>query len=217
VLQTALLWIRSLVSEFRGHGFLALLRIVRNDCEDSSPSAQHHECFIHGDAYQPSGEQRLFLKAVEMEKGLVKALLHHIFRVLSVARNPLRHGKNSLLVTRDQLLESMSVTPLRGSYQCGVCIFAHIPCRKRFHDAPSLFVLRSHKAAIVLPEAIREESGVEVAGRTGNESTEERLGYVNRPLSLSKCWYQSAWLDGVNLLQSASAAAQNRHSSLSIL
>jgi hypothetical protein len=72
---------------------------VWRDSEDSPLSAQQHECFIHDDGSQPRRESRFFLKAIEMKKSLMKTLLHHIFGILPVVRNPLRRGKDSSFVT----------------------------------------------------------------------------------------------------------------------
>src|SRR5260370_13032856 len=67
--------------------------------ENSPPSTQQHEGFIHGDACQPIGEPRVFLKVVEMKESLVKALLHHIFGILPIVGYPLLRGKNAPFAT----------------------------------------------------------------------------------------------------------------------
>src|SRR5260370_33499689 len=75
--------------------------------ENSPPSTQQHEGFIHGDACQPIGEARLCLKVVEMKESLVKALLHHIFGIRPSVGYPLRHGKNAPLATKNQFIEGV--------------------------------------------------------------------------------------------------------------
>jgi len=80
------------------------------------PSTQQHECFIQGDARQPSREPRLLLKGVDMTEGFVKALLHRVLGILPVICSPLCHGENSLLVAKNQFLESLSFSAPCGSH-----------------------------------------------------------------------------------------------------
>jgi hypothetical protein len=68
-----------------------------------------------------------------MKEGLVKAFLRHIFGILPAIRYPLRHGQNSLLVTKNQLLESLRISALCGSHQRAVGVFVYIRCTRRFH------------------------------------------------------------------------------------
>jgi len=105
------------------------------DFENSSPSTEQHERFIHGDACQPSREARLFLEGVEMKEGLVEALLYYIFGIFPVIRYPSRHGENSLLVTKNQSLESLLISALCGSDQRAVGVFVYATSTRRFHKA----------------------------------------------------------------------------------
>src|SRR5467141_3212309 len=70
-----------------------------------------------------------------MKENLVKTLLRHIFRILPVIRYPLRHGENSLLVTKNQFLESLRISALRGSHQRGIGVFVYTGCTRRFHES----------------------------------------------------------------------------------
>jgi hypothetical protein len=90
-------WIQ--VNQLQGSGLQIIVMDVWQDFEDSAPSAQQHKCFIHDDGSQPGRESRLFLKAIEMKKSLVKTLLHRIFGIFPVVRYPLRRGKDSSFVT----------------------------------------------------------------------------------------------------------------------
>src|SRR4029077_9390094 len=112
----------------------AIVRAVWQDFETSPPFPQYHEGFIHGDACQPGGKLRLFLEGVEMKEGLVKALLRDIFSILAVFRYALRHGKNSLLVARNQFLEYLRIPNLCGSHQLDVGDFVDVARAKRVHD-----------------------------------------------------------------------------------
>src|ERR1700687_1789808 len=69
-----------------------------------------------------------------MKEGLVKTLLRHIFGILPVIRYPLRHGENSLLVTKNQFLESLCISALCGSHQRSVGVFVYTGCTRRFHE-----------------------------------------------------------------------------------
>jgi hypothetical protein len=68
-----------------------------------------------------------------MKVSLVKTLLHHIFRILSVVRYPIRHRQDSPFVTHSQFLESVHFSALGGRYQRGIRIFVDTACTKRFH------------------------------------------------------------------------------------
>jgi hypothetical protein len=50
-----------------------------------------------------------------MKEALVKTLLRHIFGIL-VIRYPLGHGGNSLLVTKNQFIESPRIAALCGNH-----------------------------------------------------------------------------------------------------
>src|SRR5713101_4013205 len=123
-----------MVNECRGSRY-AIVRALRQDFEKSPPSAQQHERFIHGDAGQPTGEPRLFLKGAEVKEGLLKTLLGHIFGILPVIRYPLRHGKNSLLVTKNQFLKSLCISALCGSDQRGVRVSVYTDSTSSFHES----------------------------------------------------------------------------------
>jgi hypothetical protein len=56
------------------------------------------------------------LKLAEVEESLVKTVLDNIFGILAVIRYPLRQGKNSPFVTKNQLLEGMRISALCGSH-----------------------------------------------------------------------------------------------------
>jgi len=51
-----------------------------------------------------------------MKEGFVKALLRHIFCVLPVIRYVLCHVDNFLSVTKNQFLERLRISTLRGSH-----------------------------------------------------------------------------------------------------
>jgi len=112
-----------------------IVRTLRQDFEKSPPSAQQHERFIHADARQPTREPRLFLKGAEVKESFVKTVLGHIFGILSVIRYPLRYGKNSLLVTKNQFLESARISALCGSDQRTVRVSVYTRSTRRFHES----------------------------------------------------------------------------------
>ncbi len=70
-----------------------------------------------------------------MKEGLVKTLLRRIFGILPVIRYPLRHGENSLLVTKNQFLKSLRVSALCGSHQRAVRVFVYTGSARRFHES----------------------------------------------------------------------------------
>jgi hypothetical protein len=70
-----------------------------------------------------------------MNEGLVKALQRHIFGILAVIGYPLRHGKNSPVVTKNQSLESLRISALCGSYQRLIGVVFYTRCAKRIHES----------------------------------------------------------------------------------
>src|SRR6266446_6850909 len=70
-----------------------------------------------------------------MKEGLVKTLLRHIFGILSVIRYPLRASKSSLLVRKNQFLESLSISAIYGSDQRAVRVFICACSTRRFHES----------------------------------------------------------------------------------
>src|SRR6266446_4563929 len=77
-----------------------------------------------------------------MKEGFVKTLLHDIFGILPVIRYPLRHGQNSLLVTKNQFLESLRISALCGSDQRAVRVFVYTGSTRRFHESDPPPLLR---------------------------------------------------------------------------
>jgi hypothetical protein len=69
-----------------------------------------------------------------MKEGFVKALLRHIFGILAIIGYPLRHGKNSPVVTKNQSLESLCISALCGSYQRLVGVVVYARCAKHIHE-----------------------------------------------------------------------------------
>jgi hypothetical protein len=82
------------------------------------------------------------LKGGKMKEGLVKTLLRHIFGILPVIRYPLRHGENSLLVTKNQFLESLPISALCGSHQRTIGISVYTGCTRHFHESDPPLPLR---------------------------------------------------------------------------
>jgi hypothetical protein len=74
------------------------------------------------------------LKRIEMKESFVKSLLRNVFGILSVIRYSLCHGENSLLVTKNQFLESLRFSALCGSNHSAVGVFAYTDFAKRFHN-----------------------------------------------------------------------------------
>src|SRR6266849_931928 len=99
-----------------------------------------------------------------MKEGLVKTLLRRIFGILPVIRNALRHGENSLLVAKNQFLESLRISALCGSHQRAVRVFVYTGSTGRFHD-PTLPPLRTHSKK---PTSAPAKAHIE---RTGISST----------------------------------------------
>src|SRR5437879_7818742 len=77
-----------------------------------------------------------------MNEGFVKTLLRHIFGILPVIRYPLRHGENSLLMAKNQFLESLRISALCGSHQRAVRVFVYTHSTRRFHEADPPPLLR---------------------------------------------------------------------------
>jgi hypothetical protein len=96
------------------------------------------------------------LKRIEMKESFVKSLLRNVFGILSVIRYSLCHGENSLLVTKNQFLESLRFSALCGSNHSAVGVFAYTDFAKRFHnpDLSRRFVTTrlALKKAINLPD-----------------------------------------------------------------
>ena len=70
-----------------------------------------------------------------MKEGLVKTLLRHIFGILPVIGYPLRHGENSLFVTKDQFPESLRISALCGVNQRTVGVLVYTRSTRRFHES----------------------------------------------------------------------------------
>ena len=81
---TGLFWIGPLVNKFRWNKIHHIAMVLWQGLEVVPPTAQHRESLVHGDAYQPSGKQRLFLKIIEMNECFLKALLRHILGIFAV-------------------------------------------------------------------------------------------------------------------------------------
>jgi hypothetical protein len=96
--RTRLFGIGTSVDEYLRNGFHIFVSALRQVFENTSPSTQKHEGFIHGDARQPGRESRLFFKVIEVKENLVKRLLQNFFGILPVIRDPLRYSENSALI-----------------------------------------------------------------------------------------------------------------------
>jgi hypothetical protein len=70
-----------------------------------------------------------------MKEGFVKTLLRHIFGILPVIGYPLRHGENSLLMTKNQFLESLCISAPCGSHQRAVGVSVYTGSARRFHES----------------------------------------------------------------------------------
>src|SRR5258708_20269062 len=86
-----------------------------------------------------------------MQEGLVKALLRHIFRIFPIIRYPLRHGENSLLVTKNQLVKGLRISALCGSHKRAVGVFVYADSKRRSHESepPPLFRHKGKKNELV--------------------------------------------------------------------
>src|SRR5258707_15593967 len=69
-----------------------------------------------------------------MKESLVKTFLRHIFGILPVKCNGLRHRQNSLPVTKNQFLESLRISALCGSHQRAAGEFVYTGRTRRFHE-----------------------------------------------------------------------------------
>jgi hypothetical protein len=143
-LPTGFFRIRSLVNECLQVAVRTVFRALWQDFDDSPPSTKQHEGLIHDNACQPGREPCFFLKVVEMKENLVKTLLRHVLGVLLVSGNALRHGKNSLLVTKNQFLESLLISVLGGGNKRFVGIFVRAGRARRCHESGPPLSLR-HK------------------------------------------------------------------------
>jgi len=134
-LQARFFGIEILVNEHLQTRLHPIVRILGQDFDNSPPSPEQHERFIHRDACQPSRELGFFLKSVQMKKCFVKAFLRHVFSIFPVIRNALRDGENFLAVTKNQFLESLRISTLCGGHQRFVGMFVRSCCAKRFHES----------------------------------------------------------------------------------
>jgi hypothetical protein len=127
-----------------------------------------------------------------MKEGLVKTLLRHIFGILPVIRYPLRHGENSLFVTKNQFLESVRISALCGCHQRAVGFSVNITCTNGFHNSvPPRQLLEPQTAlnkAIGAPEAADDDNRLEVADKMEDGSIQCILGSAGRYANLSGCW-----------------------------
>src|SRR5260370_24615123 len=78
---------------------------------------------------------------MEMKENFVKTLLRHIFRIFPIIRYPLRHGENSLLVTKNQLVKGLRISALCGGHKRAVGVFVYDDSKRRSHESepPPLF------------------------------------------------------------------------------
>src|ERR1700681_3828843 len=98
-----------------------------------------------------------------MKESLVKTLLHHIFGILAIVRYPLRHGKHSPFVTKNQFLEGERLPTLCSGHQRSVGVFGHTTRTKGFHSpVPPRHLLEqrtTRKEAIGAPQAAGDNNG----------------------------------------------------------
>jgi len=82
------------------------------------------------------------------------------------------HSENSLLVTKNQFLESLRFSALCGSNHSAVGVFAYTDFAKRFHnpDLSRRFVTTrlALKKAINLPDRAWKPDGLQVPSRVGD-------------------------------------------------
>src|SRR6267143_1525147 len=119
-----------------------------------------------------------------MKESLVKTFLCHIFGILPVMRNALRHGQNSLPVTKNQFLESLRISALCGSHQCAVGVFVYTGRTRRFHesDPPPPLRHKVKKLTSALATAHIERTGIwSTAGGRAECDT-------------SRVWIKVSWL-----------------------
>jgi hypothetical protein len=119
---TGLFGTGALGNECLRDGLPTVVRALRQDFENSPPSTQQHEGFIHGDACEPSREPGLFLKVVGMKESLVNTLLHYIFGILPVIRYSLSVAprQKPSIPGENQFLKCVRLSTLCGSHQRGV-------------------------------------------------------------------------------------------------
>src|SRR3989442_11218484 len=96
-----------------------------------------------------------------MKENLVKTFLRHIFGILPVIRYPSRHGENSLLVTKNQFLESLRISALCGSHQGAVRVFVYTGSARRFHESDPPPPLRHSKRNQLARQPKRISNGLE--------------------------------------------------------
>jgi hypothetical protein len=110
----------------------------------------------------------------------VKTLLHHIFGILAIVRYPLRQGKYSPFVTKNQFLEGERLSTLCGGHQLSVGVFGHTTCTKGFHSpVPPRHLLKQQTTlneAIGAPQAAGDNNGFEVADKMGDQSIHVHSG-----------------------------------------
>ena len=172
-----------MVNECRGT-LHSIARALRQDFEKTLPLAQQHERFIHGDARQPSGEPRLFLKGIEMKEGLVKTLLGYIFSILAIIRYPLRRGENSVLVANNQFFESSRISAPGGNHQRTVRVFVYSGCKSRVHESDPSPPLR-HK--VKKPTSAPAKVHIEWTGISSTDNARAEC-------DTSREWKEISWL-----------------------
>jgi hypothetical protein len=69
-----------------------------------------------------------------VKESLVKRFLHDILGIFPIIRYPLRHRKNLLLVTKNQVFESPHISALCGKHQYAIAAFIDISHMKLFHN-----------------------------------------------------------------------------------
>src|ERR1700686_4411490 len=192
-LRTDLFGIGTLVDEYLRDGLHTVVSALGQDFENSPPSAQQHQGFIHGDARQPGRESRLFFEGVEVKENFVKRLLHNIFGIFPIICYSLRHRQNSPFVTKNQLFESSCIPTLCGSHQPAVGVFIHTTRTKVFHNSVPPRHLSKRQTtlnnAIGAPKGVGGRTAGNSLKRNGDERFQRILGSEGVSASLTGCWH----------------------------
>src|ERR1700692_191025 len=161
------------VDECLRDGFHTFVSAVGQVFENSSPSTQQHEGFIHGDARQPGRKSRFFFKLIKVKENLVKRLLQNFFGILPVIRDPLRYSENSPLMTNKQSLECLSISALYCGYQETGGVLIQVRGTKVVHNSvPPRHLLKrrtTRNRAIAAPKNAWDRTDWEIAERIGDD------------------------------------------------
>jgi hypothetical protein len=97
--------------------FRARVRFIHGNFPHPMLLTKFHQGRIDGDARQPGRKSRSSVKILDMDKSAQKAILHCIFRVFTISRDPMGDTEDFLYVSFAKLTEGGCPTTFGGGYQ----------------------------------------------------------------------------------------------------